>query len=156
MTIDSGFRFDLVGATDLLWLQVGPSDVNIQLRVKGKVMPASDPLPSNASDVHWWRKHLPEGALCFAFAIEGGVVEAYRKEYLDGRWITIGGSGGIYIHDLEAGFGHYADNNLGGAVAGAGRAGFDARRQVVRSVRADVREVLGVHRGDIQKCVTLG
>lgn len=119
--IDNEFRFELVGATDLLWLHVGPSDVDVQLRVKVKLIPASTPPPSVASNVSYWRRYQPDDAICFGFAIEGGVVEAYEGTYLDGRWITVGRTGRLYMHELEAGFGPYADNDLGGSVVGPGK-----------------------------------
>ena len=118
--VDQDFRFSLVGATDLLWLHVGPSDVDIQIRVKVKVIPASTPPPSIASNVEYWRRHLPDDAICFGFAIEGGVVAAHRGDYLDGRWITVNRTGRLYMHELAAGFGRYGDNDLGGSVEGSG------------------------------------
>ena len=119
--VDNDFSFNLVGATDLLWLHVGPPDLDIQLRVKVKLIPASTPPPSIASNVQYWRRHQPDDAICFGFAIEGGVVGAYNGIYLDGRWISIARTGSIYMHELEAGFGPYADNDLGGSVAGPGK-----------------------------------
>lgn len=121
VTVNKEFAFGLVGATDLLWLHVGPPDVNIQLRVKVKVIPASTPPPSIAWNVEYWRRHLPDDAICFGFAIEGGVVAANDGAYLDGRWITVGRTGRLYMHELEAGFGPYGDNDLGGTVQGPGQ-----------------------------------
>ena len=121
VTVDNEFTFRLIGATDLLWLHIGPPDVNIQLRVKVKVIPASTPPPSIASNVQYWRQHLPDDAICFGFAIEGGIVATGSVTDLDGRWITIGRTGGIYMHELEAGFGPYGDNDLGGSVEGPGK-----------------------------------
>lgn len=120
VAVDKNFHFGLVGATDLLWLHVGPSDVDIQIRVKVKVIPASTPPPSRAWNVEYWRRHLPDDAICFGYAIEGGVVAAHRGDYLDGRWITVSRIGRLYMHDLEAGFGPYGDNDLGGSVTGPG------------------------------------
>ena len=120
VTVNEEFRFGLIGATDLLWLHVGPSDVDIQIRVKVKVIPASTPPPSIAWNVEYWRRHLPNDAICFGFAIEGGVVAANNGAYLDGRWITVGRTGRLYMHELEAGFGPYGDNDLGGSVEGPG------------------------------------
>ena len=120
VAVDNEFTFGLIGATDLLWLHIGPSDVNIQLRVKVKVIPASTPPPSIAGNVQYWRQHLPDDAICFGFAIEGGVVAANNGTYLDGRWITIGRKGQTYMHELKAGFGPYGDNDLGGSVEGPG------------------------------------
>ena len=118
VTVNEEFRFGLIGATDLLWLHVGPSDVDIQVRVKVKVIPASTSPPSIAWNVEYWRRHLPYDAICFGFAIEGGVVAANNGVYLDGRWITVGRTGRPYMHELEAGFGPYGDNDLGGSVEG--------------------------------------
>lgn len=118
--VDNDFRFGLIGATDLLWLVAGPSDVNVQIRVKVKAIPAATPPPSLAGNVEHWRRHLPDDAICFGFAIEGGVVAAHNVTYLDGRWITVGRTGGLYIHRLSASFGRYADNDLGGSVEGTG------------------------------------
>ncbi|MDE0243939.1 MAG: hypothetical protein OXM59_01125 [Gammaproteobacteria bacterium] len=122
VTVDNDFVFDLVGATDLLWLTVGPSDVNVQIRVKIKAIPASTPPPSIAYNVKYWRKYLPDDAICFGFAIEGGIVAAHNVTYLDGRWITIARSGGLYMHRLSASFGPYSNNDLGGSVEGPGEA----------------------------------
>ena len=83
--IDNEFHYRPVGATDLLWLKVGAGEVNIQLRVKCKVVPWSEPGPPHKSNVEFWRKHLPRNAICFTFAIEGGVVAAHNTRYLQGR-----------------------------------------------------------------------
>ena len=90
VTVDKEFEFNLIGATDLLWLHVGPSDVNIQLRAKVKVIPASTPPPSIARNVQYWCQHLPDYAICFGFAVEGGIVATGNITDLDGRWITVG------------------------------------------------------------------
>lgn len=120
LTVDKDFRFGLVGATDLLWLHVGPADVDIQIRLKVKVIPASTPPPSIAWNIEYWRRHLPDDAICFGFAIEGGVVEAHRGDYLEGRWITVSRTGPLYMHDLETNFGPYGDNDIDGSVKGPG------------------------------------
>lgn len=134
--IDNNFTFGLVGATDLLWLHVGPSDLDVQLRVKVKLIPASAPPPSIASNVQYWRRYQPDDAICFGFAIEGGVVEAYDTRYLDGRWISVSRTGGLYMHELSASFGPYADNDLGGSVEGSGKS------SSVRDVAAFAMSVL--------------
>lgn len=120
VTVDNDFAFDLIGATDLLWLAAGPSDVNVQIRVKVKAIPASTPPPSIAANIEYWRRHLPDDAISFGFAIEGGVVAAHNVNLLDGRWITVGRTGGLYMHRLSASFGPYANNDLGGSVEGPG------------------------------------
>ena len=43
--VDSPFEYRIVGATDLYWVSVGPPACNIQLRLKSKVVPWSEPLP---------------------------------------------------------------------------------------------------------------
>ena len=111
--VDNEFHYRPVGATDLLWLKVGVGEVNIQLRVKCKVVPWSEPGLAHKSNVEFWRKHLPRKGLCFTFAIEGGVVAAHDARYLQGRWLTILRDGGINLHSLDAAFGHYSDNDLG-------------------------------------------
>ena len=117
LTIDVNNEFDyrLVGATDLFWMRVGEGEANIQLRVKCKVVPWSEPGPTYRANVEFWRKHLPKNAVCFTFAIEGGVIAAYDIRYLRGRWLTILRDGGINLHSLEAAFGSYANNDLGGS-----------------------------------------
>ena len=68
----------------------------------------------------YWQQHMPQDAICFAFALEGGVVQAHDTGYLAGRWITIRRDGALYMHPLSAGFGPYGDNDLGGSVEGPG------------------------------------
>ena len=41
---------------------------------------------------------MPENAICFTFALEGGVVEAHDTRYVQGRWVTILRDGSIYMH----------------------------------------------------------
>ena len=120
--VDAEFHYRLAGATDLFWLSVGPRAVNIQLRVKCKVVPRSEPGQTHKSNVEFWRKPLPENAMCFTFAIEGGVVAAYNTNYLQGRWLTIIRDGGIYMHTLHAAFGGYGNNDLGGSAEDDGEA----------------------------------
>ena len=119
--VDAGFHHRIAGATDLFWLRVGDRGVNIQLRVKCKVVPWSEPGPEHASNVEYWRRFLPSDAICFTFAIEGGVVAADNSRYLRGRWLTIRRGGGIYLHALSAAFGGYGNNDLGGSAGGDGR-----------------------------------
>ena len=116
--VDRNFVSRIIGATDLLWLIVGPSDMNIQIRVKVKAIPSSIANPSFAENIAYWRRYLPHDAICYGFAIEGGVVDANDSRFLDGRWITVSKTGGIYIHPLSAGFGAFANNDLGGSVEG--------------------------------------
>ena len=63
---------------------------------------------------------MPTDAICFTFALEGGVVEAYNSQFLEGKWITIRRDGSIYLHPLSAAFGNYSDNDLGGSAQGPG------------------------------------
>ena len=117
---DNPFEYRVVGATDLYWVSVGPPACNIQLRLKCKVVPWSEPLPGYKWNRDYWQEHMPQDAICFAFALEGGVVQAHSGDYLVGRWITIGRDGALYMHPLSAGFGPYGDNDLGGSVEGPG------------------------------------
>ena len=116
-----------------------------QLRIKVKVIPASTPPPSIASNVEYWRRHLPDDAICFGFAIEGGIIAAHNATYLDGRWITVGRAGGLYIHGLEAGFRTLWGQRPRRVRDRAGEERVDAGGCGVRHVRADECEVLGVH-----------
>ena len=124
------FQYQIIGATDLLNVRVGPSERNIQLRIKAKIVPWSPTPTSNERNRDYWQKHMPEDAICFTFAIEGGVIQAANGDYLDGRWVTINRDGSIYLHPLDAGFGNYANNDLGGSAKGPG----------VRASMADVRD----------------
>ena len=154
VTVDKEFSFVLTrestrttdrpetGAMTLLWLHIGPPDVDIQLRVKVKVIPASTPPPAIASNVQYWRKHLPDDAICFGFAIEGGIPATSTTTYLDGRWISIGRSGRIYMHQLMASIGPHdahqgdVDGDLGGSVEGPGKS------SSIQDVEAYVMSVL--------------
>ena len=118
--LDSPFRYQIMGATDLVWVSVGPSKHNIQLRIKTKIVPWCDPLPQNKSNRDYWQKHMPKDAICFTFALEGGVVQAYDSRYLEGRWITIRRDGSIYLHPLSASFGNFSHNDLGGSAKDPG------------------------------------
>ena len=42
--VDNPYEYKIVGATDLYWVSVGPPACNIQLRLKCKVVPWSEPL----------------------------------------------------------------------------------------------------------------
>ena len=64
---------------------------------------------------------MPDGANCFGFAIEGGVVAAGDTRYVDGRWLTINRDGALMCFSLSAGFGRFANNDLGGSAGGAGK-----------------------------------
>ena len=127
--VDAEFHYRIAGATDLLWVRVGEGD-GVHLRVKCKVVPSCDPGPLHAANVEYWRRPLPSDAICFTFALEGGVVAAGNVTYLQGRWLTIGRNGGIYLHTLEASFGNYGNNDLGGTAKNDGE----------RATMADVRE----------------
>ena len=118
--LDNQFQYQLIGATDLFLASVGPRRINIQLRIKAKIVPWCDPLPQIKSNRDFWQKHMPTDAICFTFALEGGVVEAYNSQFLEGKWITIRRDGSIYLHPLSAAFGNYSDNDLGGSAQGPG------------------------------------
>ena len=136
--VDNPFEYRIVGATDLYWVSVGPPACNIQLRLKSKVVPWSEPLPGKKSNRDHWQQHMPQDAICFAFALEGGVIQAHNTQYLAGRWITIGRDGALYMHPLSAAFGPYGDNDLGGSVEGPGTiASIDDIRQFAISVFTD-------------------
>ena len=113
------FGYQISGATDLLWVSVGPLRCNIQLRIKTKIVPWSDPLPQNRSNRDSWQKYMPKDAICFTFALEGGVVQASDTRYLEGKWVTIRRDGSIYLHPLLASFGNF--NDLGGSAQGLGQ-----------------------------------
>ena len=118
LDLDAEFRYDAVGATDLLWIVVGEGHVNLQLRVKCKVVPRSRASPEHESNASFWREHLPDDAICFTFAVEGGVVAAHSTNYLQGRWLTIGRDGGISLQWLNAAFGAFTNNDIGGKARG--------------------------------------
>ena len=132
------FGYQISGANDLLWVSVGPPQCNIQLRIKAKIVPWSDPLPQNRSNIDFWRKYMLEDAICFTFALEGGVVQAYNTQYLEGKWVTIRRDGSIYLHPLSAAFGNFSNNDLGGSAEGLGEAAsMDDVRAFVISVLTD-------------------
>ena len=119
--LDNPFTYQLVGATELFCMFVGPQERNIQLRIKMKIVSSVSQLePHQENNRVFWRKYMADDSLCFTFALEGGVVQASDSRYLEGRWITLGRDGSIRLHPLEAGFGHYAHNDLGGSVKGLG------------------------------------
>ncbi|MDE0523335.1 MAG: protein kinase [Boseongicola sp.] len=134
--VENEFDCRVVGATDLFWMRVGEDNASIQLRVKCKVVPWSEPGLHHKSNVEFWRKHLPKDAICFTFAIEGGVVAAGNIRYLQGRWPTILRGGGLNLHSLEAGFGPYSNNDLGGS------ANDDGTPATMADVRAFAESVL--------------
>ena len=118
---DHAFRHQLIGAVDLFQVGVGPSNRNIQLRIKVKIVPENETQASNEGNRAFWRKYIPEDAICFTFALEGGVPQAEDIRYCDCRWITIRRDGGIYIHPMEGDLGtDYSDNDLGGSAQGSG------------------------------------
>ena len=118
--LDNPFSYQIIGATDLFWMCVGSPGHDIQLRIKVKVVPWCDPLPQNKSNRDFWQRHMPKDAICFTFALEGGVIQAHNTQYLEGRWVTIRRDGSIYLHPLSASFGNFSDNDLGGSVGGPG------------------------------------
>ena len=118
VVFDNPFHYQIVGATDLLCVSLGQQAHNIQLRIKAKLVPWSATPPANESNRAFWQKHMPEDAICFTFALEGGVVEAHDSRYLQGRWVTIHRDGTIYMQPLSAGFGRYGNNDLGGSAEG--------------------------------------
>ena len=95
--LNNPFNYQIIGATDLVWVSIGPPEHSIHLRIKTKVVPWSDPLPQNKSNRDFWQKHMPKDAICFTFALEGGVVQAHDTRYLEGRWVTIHKNGSIAI-----------------------------------------------------------
>lgn len=117
---DNEFHHQVVGATDLLCVSLGPPQLDIRLRIKAKIVTWSATTPANESNRAYWQEHMPRDSICFTFALEGGVVEAHNTRYLDGRWVTIGRNGTIYLHTLSAAFGRYGNNDLGGSAEGPG------------------------------------
>ena len=117
---DPQFVYQTRGATDLLWVSVGPPKYNIQLRIKAKIVPWCEPLRQDSWNRQFWQEHMPEDAICFTFALEGGVAQAHDSRYVEGKWVTIGRDGSLYLHPLSASFGKYSDNDLGGAAEGPG------------------------------------
>ena len=117
---DNPFTYQIVGAADLLGLYVGPPEMGIQLRIKVKVVPRSATPPFNEQNRQYWLRYLPDEAICFTFALEGGIVQTGHGGYLQGRWVTVHRDGSIFLHPLEAGFGPYANDDLGGSAEGPG------------------------------------
>lgn len=135
---DDAFRFALLGATDLLWVTVGPPPTGIHFRIKAKVVPWSDPPEADKArktHLEFWRRHMPTTAIPFTFALEGGIVAVGDSRYLDGRWITILRDGTVNMHPLDAAFGRFSNNDLGGSAEGPGAA---ATIQQVREFVASV------------------
>ena len=120
VVFENPFHYQIIGATDLLCVSVGQQAHNIQLRIKAKIVPWSATPPANEGNRAFWQKHMPENAICFTFALEGGVVEAHDTRYVEGRWVTILRDGSIYMHPLSASFGRYGNNDLGGSAEGPG------------------------------------
>ena len=121
VVFDNAFRHQPIGASDLFQVSVGPPNRNIQLRIKVKIVPQNKTPAANENNRSFWRKHIPEGAICFTFALEGGVPQAGNIRYYDCRWITIRRDGTTYIHPLEGDLGtNYSNNDLGGSVKSPG------------------------------------
>ena len=121
IVFDNTFHHQLIGAVDLFQMGVGPSNRNIQLRIKVKIVPENETPTSNEGNRAFWRKHIPDDAICFTFALEGGVPQAGDIRYYDCRWITIRRDGAMYIHPLGGDLGtNYSDNDLGGSAEGPG------------------------------------
>ena len=117
---DNPFDFRLDGATDLIYVTVGPAERNICLRIKSKIVSRRAPSQAAASNHAFWRRHMADDAICFTFAMEGGVVQAHDVRYLTGRWLTIRRDGALRLHPLSSAFGNYARNDLGGSAEGPG------------------------------------
>ena len=121
VVFDHPFQYRLVGATDLMQVSVGPFHRNIQLRIKVKIVPENETPTSNERNRAFWRRHIPEDAICFTFALEGGIPKAGNSRYTDCRWVTIRRDGALYLHPLDGDLGtNYGDNDLGGSATGAG------------------------------------
>ena len=121
VVFDNAFYHQMIGATDLFQVSVGPRNRNIQLRIKVKIVPQNETPASNEKNRAFWRKHIPEDAICFTFALEGGVPQAGDIRYYDCRWITIRRDGAMYMHPLSGDLGtNYSDNDLGGSAQGPG------------------------------------
>ena len=118
---DHAFQYRLIGATDLMQVSVGPLGGNIQLRIKVKVVPVNETPTPNESNRAFWRKHIPDDAVCFTFALEGGVPQAGDTRYTDCRWVTIRRDGAMYLHPLDGDLVKgYGENDLGGSATGPG------------------------------------
>ena len=121
VVFDRPFQYRLIGATDLMQVSVGPANRNIQLRIKVKVVPTNETPTSNESNRAFWREHIPNDAVCFTFALEGGVPQGGEQRYTDSRWVTIRRDGAMYLHPLDGDLGtNYSENDLGGSVRGPG------------------------------------
>ena len=135
VVVDTEFTYQTIGATDLLWVAVGPERCSIQLRLKTKIVSWNDPLPGQRANRDFWQRYMPEDAMCFTFALEGGVLEAHNTQYLMGKWITVRRNGALCLHPLSAAFGNFSDNDLGGAAKGPGvPASMDEVRSFVSSL----------------------
>ena len=133
---DRPFAYRINGATDLIRVAVGPVERNVSLRIKLKLVPMRTPNQSLANNHAFWRRHMAEDALCFTFALEGGVVEAHNTNYLSARWLTIRRDGAMRLHPLNAAFGNFGDNDIGGSAQGRGT------MAALRDVRAFMASVL--------------
>ena len=121
LAFDNAFHHQVIGAVDLVQVGVGPPNRNIQLRIKVKIVPQNETPMSNEGNRAFWRKHIAGDAICFTFALEGGVPQAGDMRYYDCRWITIRRDGAMYMHPLEGDLGtNYSDNDLGGSAEGPG------------------------------------
>ena len=121
VVFDRPFQYRLIGATDLMQVSVGPAHRNIQLRIKVKIVPENETPTYNESNRAFWRRHIPNDAVCFTFALEGGVPQAGESRYTDCRWVTIRRDGAMYLHPLDGDLGtNYGENDLGGSATGPG------------------------------------
>ena len=121
VVFDNAFHHQVIGAVDLVQVGVGPPNRNIKLRIKVKIVPRNETPMSNEGNRAFWRKHIAEDAICFTFALEGGVPQAGDVRYYDCRWITIRRDGAMYMHPLKGDLGiNYSDNDLGGSAGGPG------------------------------------
>lgn len=118
--IDNPLHYKVIGATDLLSVCIGPPECNIILRTKAKVVTWSGTPVSNEHNRKFWQEHMSKDAICFTFALEGGVPQAGNTQYKEGRWITIHRDGTFYLHPLDASLLTYRDNDLGGSARGPG------------------------------------
>ena len=132
---DPQFEYQTRGATDLLRVSAGPLNNNIHLRIKAKVVPWCEPLRQDSANRQFWQRYMPEDAICFTFALEGGVPQAHDIRYTEGRWVTIRRDGSLCLHPLSAAFGNYSNNDLGGAAEGPGN---DATLDDVRAFAASI------------------
>ena len=117
---DNPFHYRVDGATDLIYVRIGPAERNIGLRIKSKVVPRRAPNQAAVSNHAFWRRHMANDEMCFTFAMEGGVVQAGNTKYLTGRWLTIRRDGALRLQPLSAAFGNFTSNDLGGSPEGGG------------------------------------